>query len=57
MLILGEEVGEYQGAYKVTRGLLQKYGPKRVRDTPITEVGRGGAGRAQWSGARWGGEE
>lgn len=38
MFILGEEVGEYQGAYKVTRGLLQKYGPKRVRDTPITEV-------------------
>lgn len=39
MFILGEEVGEYQGAYKVTRGLLQKYGAKRVRDTPITEAG------------------
>ncbi len=38
VLIMGEEVGEYQGAYKVTRGLLQKYGPKRVKDTPITEV-------------------
>ncbi len=38
VFILGEEVGEYQGAYKITRGLLQKYGPKRVRDTPITEV-------------------
>mmetsp|Transcript_5482 Transcript_5482/g.12137 ORF Transcript_5482/g.12137 Transcript_5482/m.12137 type:complete len:368 (-) Transcript_5482:1146-2249(-) len=37
--ILGEEVGEYQGAYKVTRGLLQKYGADRVRDTPITEAG------------------
>lgn len=39
VFILGEEVAEYQGAYKVTRGLLQKYGPKRVKDTPITEAG------------------
>lgn len=39
VFILGEEVGEYQGAYKITRGLLQKYGPERVRDTPITEAG------------------
>lgn len=38
VFILGEEVGQYQGAYKVTRGLLQKYGADRVRDTPITEV-------------------
>ncbi len=38
VFIMGEEVGEYQGAYKITRGLLQKYGPKRVKDTPITEV-------------------
>lgn len=38
VFVLGEEVAEYQGAYKVTRGLLQKYGPKRVKDTPITEV-------------------
>lgn len=37
--IMGEEVGEYQGAYKITRGLLQKYGPERVKDTPITEAG------------------
>ncbi|GIL89732.1 hypothetical protein Vretimale_16605 [Volvox reticuliferus] len=37
--ILGEEVGEYQGAYKITRGLLQKYGADRVKDTPITEAG------------------
>lgn len=37
--ILGEEVGEYQGAYKITRGLLQKHGAERVRDTPITEAG------------------
>ncbi|GAB4820399.1 hypothetical protein N2152v2_007445 [Parachlorella kessleri] len=44
VFILGEEVGEYQGAYKITRGLLQKYGPKRVRDTPITEAGFTGIG-------------
>ncbi|KXZ42127.1 hypothetical protein GPECTOR_199g355 [Gonium pectorale] len=37
--VLGEEVGEYQGAYKITRGLLQKFGPDRVKDTPITEAG------------------
>lgn len=39
VFVLGEEVGEYQGAYKITRGLLQKYGAARVRDTPITEAG------------------
>ena len=39
VFILGEEVAEYQGAYKITRGLLQKYGAKRVKDTPITEIG------------------
>ena len=39
VFIMGEEVAEYQGAYKITRGLLQKYGPKRVKDTPITEIG------------------
>mmetsp|Transcript_5131 Transcript_5131/g.12921 ORF Transcript_5131/g.12921 Transcript_5131/m.12921 type:complete len:327 (+) Transcript_5131:285-1265(+) len=39
VFVLGEEVGEYQGAYKITKGLLQKYGPERVRDTPITEIG------------------
>ena len=38
VILMGEEVAEYQGAYKITRGLLQKYGPKRVKDTPITEV-------------------
>ena len=37
--IMGEEVGEYQGAYKITKGLLQKFGPRRVVDTPITEHG------------------
>tara|TARA_A100001015_G_C14930314_1_gene688193 strand:+ start:57 stop:1151 length:1095 start_codon:yes stop_codon:yes gene_type:complete len=37
--ILGEEVAQYQGAYKVTKGLWQKFGDKRVMDTPITEMG------------------
>jgi len=37
--ILGEEVAEYQGAYKISKGLLQKYGADRVIDTPITEMG------------------
>ena len=37
--IMGEEVAQYQGAYKVTKGLYQKYGDKRVIDTPITEIG------------------
>lgn len=39
VFLLGEEVGEYNGAYKVSKGLLEKYGPKRVRDTPIAELG------------------
>jgi len=39
VFILGEEVAQYQGAYKVTKGLFQKYGSKRVIDTPITEMG------------------
>lgn len=39
VFILGEEVAQYQGAYKVTKGLYQKYGQERVMDTPITEAG------------------
>lgn len=39
VFILGEEVAQYQGAYKVTKGLYEKYGDKRVIDTPITEMG------------------
>jgi len=39
VFVLGEEVGEYQGAYKVTKGLLAKWGPKRIIDTPIAENG------------------
>lgn len=39
VFIMGEEVAEYQGAYKITQGLLQKFGPERVIDTPIAEYG------------------
>jgi pyruvate dehydrogenase E1 component beta subunit len=48
---MGEEVGEYQGAYKISQGLLDEFGPKRVVDTPITEIGFAGIG----VGASWGG--
>ncbi len=44
VFILGEEVGLYDGAYKVTQGLLKEFGPKRVVDTPICESGFTGAG-------------
>src|SRR2546421_1494347 len=44
VFLMGEEVGAYQGAYKVTRGLLQDFGEKRVIDTPITELGFAGLG-------------
>jgi len=44
VFVMGEEVAEYQGAYKVTQGLLQEFGPKRVIDTPITEHGFAGLG-------------
>ncbi|PRT53305.1 Pyruvate dehydrogenase E1 component subunit beta, mitochondrial [Wickerhamiella sorbophila] len=39
VFVMGEEVGQYQGAYKVTRGLLDRFGPQRVIDSPITEMG------------------
>ena len=44
VFLMGEEVGEYQGAYKISQGLLDKYGPKRVVDTPISEIGFAGIG-------------
>ena len=44
VFLMGEEVAEYQGAYKVSQGLLQEFGPKRVIDTPITEMGFAGVG-------------
>ena len=51
VFVMGEEVAEYQGAYKVTQGLLQEFGAKRVIDTPITEYGFAGVG----TGAAMGG--
>jgi len=44
VFLMGEEVAEYQGAYKVSQGLLQEFGPKRIIDTPITEYGFTGMG-------------
>jgi pyruvate dehydrogenase E1 component beta subunit len=53
VFVIGEEVAEYQGAYKVTQGLLQEFGPRRVVDTPITEHGFAGLGvGAAMSGLR-----
>src|SRR3954447_7256831 len=51
VFVMGEEVAEYQGAYKVTQGLLQEFGARRVVDTPITEYGFAGLG----AGAAMGG--
>ncbi|WP_062792133.1 pyruvate dehydrogenase complex E1 component subunit beta, partial [Sphingobium chlorophenolicum] len=51
VFVMGEEVAEYQGAYKVTQGLLEEFGAKRVIDTPITEYGFAGIG----AGAAMGG--
>ncbi|MES2492061.1 MAG: pyruvate dehydrogenase complex E1 component subunit beta [Pseudomonadota bacterium] len=51
VFVMGEEVAQYQGAYKVTQGLLEEFGPKRVIDTPITEYGFAGIG----TGAAMGG--
>lgn len=44
VFLMGEEVGEYNGAYKVSKGLLDKWGPKRIIDTPISELGFAGLG-------------
>ncbi len=44
IFVMGEEVGYYNGAYKVTQGLLQKFGPKRIIDAPIAELGFAGIG-------------
>ncbi|HMQ47206.1 MAG TPA: pyruvate dehydrogenase complex E1 component subunit beta [Saprospiraceae bacterium] len=44
VFLMGEEVAEYDGAYKVSKGLLQEFGPKRVIDTPIAELGFAGIG-------------
>ncbi|NEX45714.1 pyruvate dehydrogenase complex E1 component subunit beta [Pseudotabrizicola algicola] len=53
VFLMGEEVGEYQGAYKISQGLLDEFGAKRVVDTPITEHGFAGiAVGASWGGLR-----
>src|SRR5437762_1901783 len=44
VFLMGEEVGEYNGAYKVSEGMLAKFGPRRVFDTPISEAGFSGLG-------------
>src|SRR5438045_8745392 len=44
VFLMGEEVAEYQGAYKVSQGLLQRFGPQRIIDTPISENGFAGLG-------------
>ncbi|MCV6592767.1 MAG: pyruvate dehydrogenase complex E1 component subunit beta, partial [Silicimonas sp.] len=51
VFVMGEEVAQYQGAYKITQGLLDEFGARRVVDTPITEHGFAGIG----VGASWGG--
>ncbi|HAU28714.1 MAG TPA: hypothetical protein DCW68_01195 [Rhodospirillaceae bacterium] len=51
VFLMGEEVAQYQGAYKVSQGLLDEFGPERIIDTPITESGFAGLG----VGAAWGG--
>ena len=44
VFLMGEEVAEYNGAYKVSQGMLAEFGPKRVIDTPISEAGTMGCG-------------
>ena len=53
VFLMGEEVGQYQGAYKVSQGLLDEFGERRVIDTPITEIGFAGLGvGAAYSGLK-----
>ena len=44
IFLMGEEVAEYNGAYKVSQGMLDEFGPERILDTPITELGFAGLG-------------
>ena len=52
VFLIGEDVGQYGGAFKVTKGFLDKFGPRRVVDTPIAETGfhRPGGRAPRWSG-------
>src|SRR5260370_26966055 len=43
VLIMGEDIGVYEGTFRITAGMLKKYGPKRVIDTPIAEAGMAGS--------------
>ena len=54
VFLMGEEVGEYNGAYKVSEGMLAKFGPRRMFDTPISEAGvfRHRRGRQRCRGLR-----
>ena len=47
VFIMGEEVAEYNGAYKITKGMLDKWGPERIIDTPISELGFAGLASEQ----------
>jgi pyruvate dehydrogenase E1 component beta subunit len=55
VFVMGEEVGLYEGAYKVTQGLLKEFGEKRIIDTPICESGFTGWewARPCWGSVRW----
>jgi len=44
VFLIGEEVAEYNGAYKVSKGMLERFGPQRIIDTPISEAGFSGLG-------------
>src|SRR2546430_1603658 len=54
VFLLGEDIGVFQGAFKVTQGLLEEFGEKRVRDTPISENTTAGAGAATGEPIRFG---
>ena len=49
VFIMGEDIGAYGGAYAITSGFLEKYGPDRIKDTPISEAGFIGAGYRECS--------
>ena len=53
VFLMGEEIGVFEGSYKITAGLLKEFGEKRVRDTPIAEEGFAGAARLKSSGKGW----
>src|SRR2546423_8069128 len=50
VLIMGEDIGVYEGTFRITAGMLKKYGPKRVIDTPIAEAGMAGTAGGEGGG-------